>query len=452
MERTGHGTAILLEQGDEGRVVGNSTMTRVPSRSQLQLLTAPDSFWWSTGIEDTFITEPWPATGRTLDEYELTGHYGRWMEDLRLVADLGVGTVRYGVPWHCIEPERGRWDWSFPDKTLEYLLDLGVAPIVDLVHYGLPPWLEGAYLNPDYPERVAEFAARLALRFKGRIHWYTPLNEPRITAWYCGRLGWWPPFRRGWQGFVSLMIAIAQGIVLTDRALQAVDSEIVSVHVDATDLYETHDPALQDEVERRQEIVFLALDLVSGRVTREHRLWAWLVGNGAREGDLIWFQENAVDLPLIGLNLYPMFTQKRLQRESGGRFRIRQPYASGDLVTRLGRLYYDRYKTPLFVSETASLGSVSKRQRWMDDSIAAVRQLRGEGVPMVGYTWWPMFDMVAWAYRQGNRKPAEYIAPMGLWKLADADLARTSTPLVGSYQSYVSTGAASVGRLEAVAS
>src|SRR5689334_10780969 len=41
-------------------------------RSQLNRLTQPETFLWSTGIEDTFITDPWPGTGRTLDEYELT--------------------------------------------------------------------------------------------------------------------------------------------------------------------------------------------------------------------------------------------------------------------------------------------------------------------------------------------------------------------------------------------
>ncbi|HKG85671.1 MAG TPA: hypothetical protein VKB16_21360, partial [Beijerinckiaceae bacterium] len=49
----------------------------LPKRSQLGRLRDPDAFWWATGIEDTFITEPWHLTGRTLDEYELTGHYDR---------------------------------------------------------------------------------------------------------------------------------------------------------------------------------------------------------------------------------------------------------------------------------------------------------------------------------------------------------------------------------------
>lgn len=417
------------------------------SRPHLQRLVAQDAFWWATGIEDTFITAPWPATGRILDEYALTGHYDRWAEDIGLMASLGVQAARYGLPWHHVQPERDTWDWSFADNALSALLDRGIEPIVDLVHYGLPPWIDGAYLNPDYPDLVAEYAGRLAERFHGRIRYYTPLNEPRVTAWYCGRLGWWPPYRRGWRGFVAVMLAIARGIVTTLWRLDAVDPDIVPVHVDATDLYETRDPGLREETERRQEIVFLALDLVSGRVDRNHSLWSWLLQYGATESDLAWFQDNAVDLPLIGLNLYPMFTQKRLQRELNGRFRIRQPYASGDLLARLGRLYHERYHVPLFVSETASIGSVDKRQRWLDDSLGAVRTLRQEGVPMIGYTWWPLFDMVAWAYRQGLREPAQYFARMGLWDLDPATLNRTPTALVGSYQTYVAGGSSAVGPL-----
>src|SRR5688572_33442391 len=124
------------------------------------------------------------------------------------MASLGVRVARYGIPWHRIQPTPRRWDWRFADATLNHLLDRGIDPIVDLVHYGLPPWIEDAYLHPDYPRYVADYAARLAERFKGRIRQYTPLNEPRITAWYCGKLGWWPPGRRGWGGFVEVMLAV----------------------------------------------------------------------------------------------------------------------------------------------------------------------------------------------------------------------------------------------------
>ncbi|MET0530792.1 MAG: family 1 glycosylhydrolase [Microvirga sp.] len=427
----------------------------LPKRSQLHALTAPDAFWWSTGIEDTFITAPHPTTGRILDEYELTGHYEKWHGDLGLAAELGVPCARYGVPWHRIQPTPTTWDWSFPDETLERMLELGVDPQVDLVHYGLPAWIDGAFLNPDYPKLVAEYAARLAERFRGRITWYTPLNEPRITGWYCGRLGWWPPYKRSWPGFVALMLAIAKGMVETVKALEGVYPEIVPYFVDATDLFDTDDPAFEGEAERRQEIVFLALDLVSGRIDEKHLLWPWLLKNGAREAELAWFRDNAVAIPVIGMNLYPMFTQKKLLRDAGGRFRIRMPYAGADLITRLGRLYHERYGAPLMISETASMGSLRRRLEWLDASVEATRQLRAEGVPLVGYTWWPMFSLVTWAYRQGRRPVAEHLAHMGLWDIVPegADpLRRVRTPAVDAYQQLVRGGTESVGRLVDVSS
>lgn len=425
----------------------------LPSRSQVSRLTAADAFWWSTGIEDTFITAPHPVTGRTLDEYELTGHYDRWYEDLGLVAELGVPCARYGVPWHRIQPESSIWDWTFTDETLERLLDLGIEPQVDLVHYGLPAWIKGAFLHPDYPKLVAEYARRLAERFRRRITWYTPLNEPRITGWYCGRLGWWPPFRRSWPGFVALMLAIAKGMVETVKVLESVDPEIVPYFVDATDLFDTDEPEFEGEAKRRQEIVFLALDLISGRIDERHFLWSWLLRNGAREADLAWFLGNAVALPVIGMNLYPMFTQKKLLRDTGGRFRIRMPYAGADLITRLGRLYYERYRVPLMISETASMGSLRRRLAWLDQSVAATRQLREEGVPLVGYTWWPMFSLVTWAYRQGRRPVTEHLAEMGLWDIVpnEADpLRRVRTPAVDIYQQLVRGGVEAVGTLPGV--
>ena len=126
------------------------------------------------------------------------------------------------------------------------------------------------------------------------------------------------------------------------------------------------------------------------------------------------------------------------------------PYASGDLVSRLGRLYFERYGAPLFVSETASVGSLARRRAWLDASVAATRALRQEGVPVFGYTWWPLFALVAWAYRQGRRPPAAYLLQMGLWDVDPAPaaaLARVRTPLVDAYRDLVAGGSDSVGRL-----
>jgi len=241
------------------------------------------------------------------------------------------------------------------------------------------------------------------------------------------------------------MLAVCRGVVRTVEALQAVDDEIVPVHVDATDLYESEEPALAPEVERRQEIVFLALDLISGRIDFGHSLRKWLLKNGATEEDLAWFREHAVDLPVIGINLYPLFSRKVLLRSTRG-LRVRMPYASADIIERLAHLYWARYRRPLMITETASAGSVRRRRAWLDSSVAAVRKVRAQGIPLVGYTWWPLFALVTWAYRQGRNPPAYYLKQMGLWNL-DAELTRVRTPLVDAYKKLVAGGTEHVGLL-----
>jgi hypothetical protein len=214
-------------------------------------------------------------------------------------------------------------------------------------------------------------------------------------------------------------------------------------------LYETSDETLDEEVFRRQEIVFLALDLVSGRVKETHSLWRWLLKVGARIEDLEWFRKHAVELPLIGINLYPLFSRKILTRPKRG-LRISMPYAEATIIDRLAELYFERYRAPLIISETASLGLVKRRRAWLDSSVAAVKRVRERGIPLVGYTWWPLFALVTWAYRQGDKPAADYLKQMGLWDLStdsNQNMRRVHTPLVEAYQALVAGGSEAVGKL-----
>jgi beta-glucosidase len=407
-----------------------------------------DGFIWATGIEDTFISEPHPTTGRTLDEYELTEHYDRWEEDLQLIADLGVNAARYGIPWYRVCPQPGKYDWSWTDKVLDRMANThGIEPIIDLVHYGTPQWMDQSFFNPDYPQHVADYAHAFAERYKSLVYWYTPLNEPRVNAWYAGRLGWWPPYAKSWRGFVRLMTQLCKGICLTEQAIRTVESRAVLVHVDATDLYipaNLSDAGVVAEAYKRQEIVFLALDLVMGRLGEKHPLREWLNAQGLTDTDILWFADHAAHPDIIGYNMYPMFSQKIVARVPAGGIRVRIKPCWAETLANLTHMYAARYAPiPIMVTETATAGSIKRRKAWIEDSVAVINKARAGGANVVGYTLWPLFSLVTWAYRNGKADASEYLIDMGLWDLRPGPqgLERLHTPLVDVYKSAIAATA-----------
>lgn len=403
-----------------------------------------ETFEWAVGIEDTFIPQPLGRTGRALDEYELTQHYRLWREDLDLAASLGVRTLRYGIPWHRVEPSPGRFEWGWTDQVLEYMTrDLGLRPIVDLMHYGCPLWLEREFASPEYPERVAAYAREFAERYKGLVSAYTPLNEPLVNARFCGYTGQWPPGLRGWRGWTRLVLALAEGMQVSVRAIREAQPEATIVHVEATSHYTAADPSLEDAMRFRQERQSLPTDLLLGRVDEGHGLRPWLLDQGAPPDALERLRQGAQGVDVLGCNWYPYISNWRLEAENGPG-RLRRVQGSGADLAAVVRAWHERYGRPVMVTETSLAGSVRRRERWMDESIEATLALRAAGVPVIGYTWWPMFSLVAWSYRAGRKPLSEYLVHMGLWDLRaepDGTLRRERTPLVERYAAHVARGA-----------
>jgi beta-glucosidase len=374
-------------------------------------------FAWALGIEDTFVPQVAARSGRILDEYVLTQHDRRWRSDLRAIADLGVRYLRYGIPWYRVNPEPGEFDWTWTDRVLPYLVEeLGIQPILDLVHYGCPLWLEGTFLDPDYPARVAQYAGAVAQRYGHLVRIWTPLNEPRVNAHFSGRSGVWPPYRRGERGFAQVMVAIARGMATAIDAIRAVQPDAVFVHVDAVSSIDTLDPALEPVVANRTHQRYLSAELVEARVGPDHPMWAWLLAQGCRQQDLEELLERPRGMDIFGANFYPGMSAWRIEGTPDRPAQRKRRGTGADLEAVI-RAANERMGRPVMVTETSVRGPVWARRRWLDESVQAVQRVRASGVPVVGYTWFPAFSLLTWSYRHG-RKPIEaYLAHMGLWDL-----------------------------------
>src|SRR4028118_1864424 len=87
------------------------------------------------GVECTIarVGEDWR------DQTQETGHDVR-PEDIDLMAELGVRTVRYPILWEAIAPERpDKLDFAWTDERLAMLRERGVKAIGGLLHHGSGP-------------------------------------------------------------------------------------------------------------------------------------------------------------------------------------------------------------------------------------------------------------------------------------------------------------------------
>src|SRR5918997_1466087 len=126
-----------------------------------------------------------------IDQNELSGHAHR-LSDLDLFADIGITALRYPVLWERTAPDGPeRADWSWADERLGRLRELGIRPIVGLVHHGSGP-RHTSLVDPAFPEGLAEFARAVAERYPW-VDAYTPVNEPLTTARFSGLYGHWYP-------------------------------------------------------------------------------------------------------------------------------------------------------------------------------------------------------------------------------------------------------------------
>lgn len=402
---------------------------------------------FALGIEDTFI--PQERSGeRSLDEYELTQHYRFWREDFGLAKSAGAEFLRWGVPWYRINPEPGVWKWGWLDEVMDHFDQIGLIPIVDLMHYGTPTWLDNQFLNSSYPDLVADYSVRVAERYASTVVNYTPVNEPMIHTLFTGKFGHWPPYLTGDDGLVAMVRNVAKGFTLAQQGMAGVlGDRAIFTHVDAGFRFvsDSATGAHDREMRHLSDRALIVQDLVTGNVGAGHRLSGWLTNHGMSDADLNWHLENVVQPDVMGVNYYPLHSTELLEVSKPRRGDILDPRALRndwtDGLEEVIKLYGDRYGAPVMITETCLTGSVEDRIRWMDDSIALVRRLHAEGRDLVGYTWWPVTDMYEWTYRYGQEPLEHYRLTMGLWDLVPDEIGtlnRVENPVADRFRHHAS--------------
>lgn len=393
-----------------------------------------DRFLWLVGIENAYI----PDMG--VDELTWTAHRDRWKEDLALAAEVGASGVRYGLTWPEVEVAPGRYDFSHTDAVLDEMQRLGLEPVWDLVHFGVPAHLPGGYLDPGFPDAYAAYAEAFARRYRGAVRKLTPWNEPYISVYFRAGWGIWPPHLKGREGFARLLAPVVRAIHEGIRRVTRVAPEMEIWLNDGADSFHPQRPEVAAHAEFLTLQRYAAFDLLRGLARPGQETYEWLAAAGYPRSELDRLAAEPVRIDVIGLDYYPETEHDLDLTEAGEPIVTTATRKHGLAATALA--YHERYGLPLFVAESSASGTDELRREWIEWNLSEIETARRGGAQVVGYTWWPLFDHIDW--NTLLRERTGFVCPAGLYRLQPTVADRQESDAVRAFRA-AATGAPTSG-------
>lgn len=350
---------------------------------------------------------------RVGDEYRdqtlETGHRLR-RGDIDLIAGLGVTTVRYPILWETVAPDRpDEYDFSWTDERLKMLRERGIRVVGGLLHHGSGPHYT-SLLDPEFPAKLARFAARVAERYPW-IDLWTPINEPLTTARFSGLYGHWYPHRRNYSSFLTALMNECLGTREAMIAIRRINPAAQLIQTE--DLGKTFSTApLRYQAAHENERRWLSFDLLAGRVDERHPWFGRLLAAGISPGEIEALADGSARPDLLGINHYltsERFLDHRLHLYPGenpggnGRddyvdaeaVRVKRLHLQTGLAPRL-REAWERYGIPIAITEVHHGCTRDEQLRWFAEVWSTSGALRDEGMDLRAVTLWSLFGNVDW--------------------------------------------------------
>lgn len=167
------------------------------------VVAAPSGFLWgaATAAHQTeggnvntshWVAEHAPGTAVPEPSGDACDSFHRYGQDIRLLAESGLGCYRFSIEWARIEPEPGvisRAALAHYRAMIETCLTAGVQPIVTLHHFTFPRWWQqrGGWQAPDSVDRFARYV-EAAVGILADVNWVITINEPNMLVIQLGAI------------------------------------------------------------------------------------------------------------------------------------------------------------------------------------------------------------------------------------------------------------------------
>ena len=376
----------------------------------------PGNFMFATGIECSYPTINQGKTRR--DMLAECDHYNRYKEDLGLVKLMGIKVLRYGLPYYKIQLSPDKYDWEFADLALAEIQRLGITPILDLMHFGVPDFI-GDFQNPELPVHFANYCEEVAKRYPW-VRFFTPVNEIYVTAKFSGKDGVWNEQLKTDQGFVTALKHCVAASIMGTQRLAKHRPDCVIVQSESAEYLHEMKSAPTAAVQLQNQLRFASLDLLYGHQP-EGAVLNYLYDNGLTRQEYDWFMAGEPPgYQIMGNDYYGR--NEFILLPNG------QTHTSMDVLGwySITRSYYRRYKKPVMHTET-NVFDPTQAPAWLWKQWANILEMRQDGVPVLGFTWYSLIDQIDWD--TGLAQKNGHVNACGLY-----DLNRQPRLVAESYQ------------------
>jgi hypothetical protein len=292
------------------------------------------------------------------------------------------------MPWRQVERAPGDYDWTLWDRALDACDRHGLVPVIDLCHFGLPDHYPG-FGDPAWVDGFRRYVDAFLARYR-EPRFFTPVNEPMITAMCSAFLGIWNDRLASRRDY---FVALAHVTLANLEAIARVDADRSGWWIGAEGFgcevaVTPDDQPAADEARALGQLVW---DLHFGIEPRAQVADVMeLVDDDvlARIAALAGPSERVV----AGHDLYPVSVNMHGRREDP--LTIEERVSAYD---REARAWFERYRRPFWVAETSNLGlPVPDGPEWLDRLVATLDVMRTDGLPARGICWYSRGDQYDW--------------------------------------------------------
>jgi dTDP-4-dehydrorhamnose reductase len=344
-----------------------------------------------------------------ISQLEKSGHNKRSLSDLELFKSLGIKKLRYPCLWEEVAPTSlDNCNWENLDERLGIIQKLDIKIIAGLLHHGSGPFYT-SLIDPDFPEKFATYARLFSKRFPW-IEDFTPINEINTTARFSCLYGHWYPHLTDDTYYLKALLYQVKATVLAMREIRHINQKARLIQTDDLGKCQSTEPLkYQRDFENHRR--WLAFDLLSGMVTKDHPLYSYFLKNKIRVEELKWFEENTCPPDVIGVNhyhlsnrfldhrtyLYPeCFRGGNDKEEYSDIGAVDTGQATVISTEEIFTEVWDRYKKPMAVTECHTRGHREAQMRWLYEIWQTANNLSSKGINFEAVTVWSLLGTYDW--------------------------------------------------------